>query len=602
MKRNRLAWLSIALIGLSWGFSNIAGSELTPNKAKTAQTEAPILARAIDAGLIRVGISDNGMMNYEYPSTQLSATGPFTVRDECNGAVLLNGQSGDRLSFGVNSAGFSFKATRANGASTLADLKQVQGPILIEPTSANTRLRILNITRRNEVPEYRGAFEIVRGLSSPNKLTAINIVGLEDYLKAVVPNELPMRYGLEAVKAQAVAARNYAIHPREKPWRTFDICDSQLCQVYFGSQSETPGSNQAIADTEGLIGIYDGDPILALFSSSHGGYAEAYSNAFSDPKTKQYPAPTIPYLIGGPDVPMNASLNLTSEEGARQFWTDPNAPSYDVESPYYRWEKRWTRSELEASLPQSLTKLSSDGSTRDFVSPAFRSSDAFGTLKNIKVLARGQSGKAMAVAIETSCGTWTLQKEFLIRKAFSMGGKMLPSGNVVFTLSRDAQGNLTAIRAQGGGFGHGVGLSQLGASWMSKHGYTFPSIVQHYYKGVSLGSIPVTVGNVADCAGAPQAMLTHFGVHQPSGILWIQDGDMQGRFTASPVTLRINEQSFSVAPNGYRTAVDVRKYLKPGAMNTLVLFPDAQAPNRKLKAWIDLYPPQKASTSQVSVR
>ncbi len=550
----------------------------------------------VDADLIRVGISDDNMTAWEYPLTQISGTGPFTVQDKATGMSLLNARAGEVVTVTVDQTGFHLKSnlqtvpatpppsSQALLKNTLNDLVQRPGPLLVSPVKPNDRLKIMNITRRKEIPQFRGVFEIVRGSSSPNKLTAVNVVSLEDYLKAVVPNELPMRYGLEAVRAQAVAARNYAIRPREKPWKVFDICDSQLCQVYLGSQTETPDSNRAIADTEGLVGVSDGEPILALFSSSHGGYAEDYSYAFSDPKTKQYPAPPIRYLKGGPDIAVEG-LNLRTEEGARKFWTNPGIQSFDVESPYYRWDKRWTRAELEATINRGLLTVSKDGSTKDFVSPLFKPTDSIGVLKSIKVLERGTSGKAMVVAIEGSRGVWTIKKEFLIRKVLMHGGRMLPSGNVVFTPVKDPKGQLIAMRAQGGGFGHGVGMSQLGASWMHKHGYRFPQIIQHYYKGVSLASRPITVG----AGQSDRPVVTRFDVSRAKGMLWIQDGE---NGNGAPVKIKLNGKELKLASNGARSGTEVDTYLRPGELNTLVLFPDEKHPQRKLKAWIDLYPPQ----------
>jgi SpoIID/LytB domain protein len=564
----------------------------------------------IDADLIRVGISDDAMTAQEYPLTQISATGPFTIQDKATGMLLYNGSAGEVVTISVDHAGFYLKGKNgmltAKGPAVAvpvpdlhvlavpssvspAAIMPVPGPLVVAPANNADRLKVMNITRRKEIPEFRGTFEVVRASSSPNKLSVVNVVSLEDYLKAVVPNELPMRYGVEAVKAQAVAARNYAVRPREKPWKTFDICDSQLCQVYLGSQTETPDSNRAIADTEGLVGLYNGDPILALFSSSHGGYAEDYSNAFSDPITKQYPAPPIAYLSGGPDVPLGTDLDLHTEAGARKFWTNPNVRSYDVDSPYYRWTKHWTRPELEADITKGLQQVSKDTSTRDFVSPWLKPGQSIGTLKAIKVLERGNSGKAMIVAIEGSKGTWRIEKEFLIRKVFNKGGKMLPSGNVVFTTTKSAKGQLWGITANGGGFGHGVGLSQLGASWMSKHGYPFPQIIQHYYRGVSLGSLPIAVGGAVS---ENRPVMTRFDVSHTQGMLWVQDGDsaadVPGKQTA--IELKLNGKTLKVQPHGFRSGMDVGDYLKSGALNTLVLFPDTKLPGRKLKAWIELYP------------
>jgi SpoIID/LytB domain protein len=565
----------------------------------------------IDADLIRVGISDDSMTTLEYPSAQISATGPFIIRDKTTGLPVLSGNAGDIVTVTVDKNGFYLKSTglaapmaqpfklpnlniQAVPASVSpAALMPVPGPLVAAPLNDNHRLKITNITRRKEIPEYRGVFEIVRAASSPTKLTVVDVVSLEDYLKAVVPNELPMRYGLEAVKAQAVAARNYAIRPREKPWKTFDICDSQLCQVYLGSQTETPGSNNAIADTEGLVGLYNGDPILALFSSSHGGYAENYSYAFSDPLTRQYPAPAIAYLQGGPDVPLPSDLDLRTEAGARKFWTSASFRSFDVESPYYRWEKSWTRPELEATLNQGLLAVSKDNSTKAFVSPLFNPGDSIGVFKGVNVLERGVSGKAMTVAIQGSRGTWTVKKEFLLRKVFSKGGKMLPSGNVVFTPQKDAKGAIIGLMANGGGFGHGVGLSQLGASWMHKHGYQFPQIVQHYYRGVSLGSIPIAVGP----GRAEKPVLTRFDVHQPKGMLWIQEGDsaqVQWPRKQAEIAIELNGKMLKLSPSGFRSGIEVNSYLRPGQLNTLMLYPDAQHPQRQIKAWIELYPAQPA--------
>lgn len=588
--------LSLTLLGLA-----VTGLVATRSMADWSPQK-----NYIDADLIRVGISDDSMTMLEYPMTKISATGPFIIRDKVTGLPVLSAQAGDIVTITVDRAGFYLKNSglsqpiakpapvpdlnlRAVPASVPAStVMPLPGPLVVAPLNEKDRLKIMNITRRKEIPEFRGVFEIVRASSSPNKLTVVDVVSLEDYLKAVVPNELPMRYGLEAVKAQAVAARNYAIRPREKPWKTFDICDSQLCQVYLGSQTETPDSNRAIADTEGLIGIYDGKPILALFSSAHGGYAENYSNAFSDPLTKQYPAPPIAYLRGGPDIPLPGGLDLSTEAGARKFWTNPNFKSYDVESSYYRWEKQWSRPELEATINKGLLEVSKDRSTQAFVSPLFKPGDSIGVFKGVKVLERGTSGKVMVLAIQGSRGTWTVKKEFLLRKVFSKGDRMLPSGNVVFTPQKNAGGAIIGLTANGGGFGHGVGMSQLGASWMHKHGYKFPQIVQHYYRGVSLGSIPITVGE----NGIDKPVITRFDVHQPKGTLWIQEGDS---VTSLPreqgnVTIELNGEKLTLSPEGFRSGVAVDQYLRAGQLNSLLLFPDNKDTDRKIKAWIELYP------------
>ena len=107
------------------------------------------------------------------------------------------------------------------------------------------------------------------------------MIEVEEYLKGVVPNEMPTSFGLEALKAQAVAARNYVLSPRVKASSNYDVVDSVASQVYYGANTEKALSNQAVKETEGLVAIYDWNLILAQYSSTAGGYTESFSNTFS---------------------------------------------------------------------------------------------------------------------------------------------------------------------------------------------------------------------------------------------------------------------------------------------------------------------------------
>lgn len=117
------------------------------------------------------------------------------------------------------------------------------------------------------------------------------MIEVEEYLKGVVPNEMPVSFGLEALKAQSVAARNYVLSPRTKASSNYDVVDSVASQVYFGANTERPLSNQAVTETEGIVALHNWDMIVAQYSSTAGGYTESYSNAFSDPKPKLFRHP-----------------------------------------------------------------------------------------------------------------------------------------------------------------------------------------------------------------------------------------------------------------------------------------------------------------------
>ena len=547
---------------------------LTPilNKSLALQTQQ----KSRDASLIRVGLSDNSMKSQSYPRMTLSCSGAFRGIDTSSGKVVLNGKPWQQVRVAVNPSGFRLMDSIGRV------LKQgITGPVRFEPLNTSKhRMRVPSLLRRRRIPSYRGVLIVERAKPLMTKLTVINELPMQDYLKAVVPNELPMRFGLSAVKAQSVAARNYAIRPRERPWDNFDICDSQYCQAYYGAQTETSGTTNAIASTTGLVALHQGEPILALYSSSHGGHSESYENAFSEPKTNQFPGIPLPYLTGHPDV-AGGYGDLSTEKAARYFWTH-RIKSYDTASSYYRWSKRWTRWQLQTQLNKSLREISDEKFTQPFIKPLFRPGQRIGELQGLTVLKRGKSGKAMTLRIDGTSGSWTLQKEFVIRKALKHRGRMLPSANFVLDKSTSSNGKLLSLTARGGGFGHGVGMSQYGASAMSKRGYHYSKILQHYYRGASIGTIPISIqNNPAQLNPAPEQL--SFYVKQPSGTLYVKNAT-----PGKPITISLNGQFHQVnLGNASNGSVLVNHLLKPNRLNKLTVYPQA---GQSLKTWIELYP------------
>ena len=141
-----------------------------------------------------------------------------------------------------------------------------------------------------------------------------------------------------------------------------------------------------------------------------------------------------------------------------------------------------------------MKKTLVDQSKTGFVTPIFRNTDDLGTIKDIKVMKRGASGKAIELDIMTSKSCYRISKELVIRRVFQKDGISLPSANVIFEKKLDNDGNVTDITAYGGGFGHGVGMSQYGAGYMAtKLKQPYYNILRHYYKGISLGTMPVNV-------------------------------------------------------------------------------------------------------------
>lgn len=436
-------------------------------------TPAVFAQEVID--LVRVGITDNKFQNVLKQEVKLYATADASICDKQTRRVIINVNAENDISI-KNTLG-GLEVTIDGKTSILRDF------VLISPTGL---LGVRELKRKGLPAVYHGAFEVVQKPDHTG-FYLVNLVEIQEYLKGVVPNEMPIRFGLEALKAQTVAARNYVLTPRTQAYEEFNVVDSVSSQVYFGANTEADLATRAVMETDGIVALYDNELILSLYSSTAGGYTESYAYAFSDPKTKAFPSISKPYLVAVPDKEYFDSLE--DEEKAKEFYKS-RVPSYDIDSPYYRWQKTWAVGELENILKKTLLAQSKTG----FVSPIFKEGDDFGHLKDIKVMRRGASGKVIELDIMTTKGCYRVSKELVIRKVFQKDGVSLPSANVVFEKELDTYGNPVDIIAYGGGFGHGVGMSQFGAGFLAtKMNQPYYNILRHYYTGISLGTKPVEV-------------------------------------------------------------------------------------------------------------
>ncbi len=424
---------------------------------------------------VRVGISNTNFNTYLFNEIEFNDAQNLVVMDSATGYTV---PENNNISI--------YKITSENNLFRIYQdgelvARNLTGPILIRSISEDKLIPINGLKRKGKQALYRGYIELTRSKKDISKFAIVNVLSLKNYLRGVVPNEMPVKFGLEALKAQTVAARNYAVTPRVKAYQEFDLCDSVACQVYYGANTEEPLSDKAIDETNGIIATDKEDkPILALYSSTAGGYTESYEYAFSDPSTKQFPSNDIPYLTAVPDD--KKFKPLEDEKSAEEFYmSKPEA--FDDMSPYYRWSKEWTKDELQSVLAKTLIAQSKTG----FISPALTNAEDFGELQSIKVIKRGKSGKIIKLEIVTDKNTFTVQKELVIRRCFQKNAISLPSANFVITY---IDSETPVYKFNGGGFGHGVGLSQWGAGKMASLGYSYDEILQHYYKGIKLSTMP----------------------------------------------------------------------------------------------------------------
>lgn len=347
---------------------------------------------------------------------------------------------------------------------------------------------------RTENQKFKGSLKII---DETEHLTAINMLSLEDYLLSVISSEMNASSPLELLKAHAVISRSWLLAQKAKAreiqgdycsclstedtyirWYDredhthFDVCADDHCQRYQGiSKAYTPEVSRAMHATCGEVLTYGGKICDARFSKCCGGITERFENTWE-------PVPH-PYLDRIYDAATSdPGYDLTDEQQARQ-WILSSPPAfchtadktvlqavlndYDRETQhFFRWKTTYT--------PEALSALVHKRSGIDF-----------GTILALKPLERGVSGRIVRLQITGSRKTLVIGKELVIRKFFS-DSHLYSSAFIV----EKENGGFTFY---GAGWGHGVGLCQIGAAVMATQGYTYRQILAHYFKNSQIEKI-----------------------------------------------------------------------------------------------------------------
>ncbi|MCI0513587.1 SpoIID/LytB domain-containing protein [candidate division KSB1 bacterium] len=322
----------------------------------------------------------------------------------------------------------------------------------------------------NFVRQYTGIIEM--HLNKSGKITVINELPLERYLQGVVPSEMPATFPVEALKAQAVAARTIAIRKMGivHPNQPFDVCDDVHCQVYQGISNETEPTNRAVSSTHGKVLAVSGNLCDAVYAAVCGGHTEAAEHAWQSQE--------VPYLKGVLDYKLKAYGSLGSflqnETNVRQWITGApksfcNPEKTEIQAllngqaKYFRWQVQYSATEL-AQIIQSKTGQN------------------LGKLNNLEPVSRGVSGRLKTLRVVGSKKSFTIDGELEIRRALSQN--TLYSSCFVIDKLKNGQFIL-----RGAGFGHGVGMCQYGAAGMALKGKNYLEILLHYYNGAELLSL-----------------------------------------------------------------------------------------------------------------
>lgn len=361
---------------------------------------------------------------------------------------------------------------------------------------------------------YRGIIDFIH--NSDGTITAVNVIDLEEYLYGVVASEIPSSYEYEAIKAQACAARTYALYKWNRESDIgYDICDSTHCQAYMGYDYEDSTTRQAVIDTEGELIYYNGSPIEALFFSSSGGYTEdavnvwgtdvAYLKAVDDSQEINCPEWERTVTLDDLDNLIQTNgYNIGSATGMR----------ITIDNKTNRVQKLeilGTEGIKTITLEACRTVFGSIGSsfnsrnytiTNGVVESGGKTetvtSNVIGTfisepLEGFKVGSDYVIGADCAVIYSNASGA----------KAYGYDGKEIDLDDIpniddlITTTTTVTTPNSTSgttvisskgstIEIKGYGIGHGVGLSQMGANGMAKNGADYKEILKHYYTGVTV--------------------------------------------------------------------------------------------------------------------
>lgn len=360
---------------------------------------------------------------------------------------------------------------------------------VVNPTNSG-RTDLLSVHRNQGIPSYRGNFEIHK---TEEGLLLINELLLEEYLYAVVPSEMPSTYPPESLKAQAVCARTYSYGYLEHaglPALGAHVDDSVNYQVY-NNIMEKKSSTDAVRQTEGELLLQDGKPITAYYYSTSCGYGT------DDRIWKEEGEGAAPYLRSvhiaqdennesqeiseQTDTTQTDELQKKSEqeEVLREYLTTVHEEDYEKEEPWYRWS--YTVQDLDIDLLKK--KLQERGiSFTDFKK-----------IKDMEIIRRAAGGSARTLVISTDQGELQVEGEYEIRYVLNQEGEVirqddsayilstiLPSAYFVMDLQKGKKG-ITGYTLSGGGFGHGVGMSQNAAKAMAQSGRTYEEILAMFY-------------------------------------------------------------------------------------------------------------------------
>jgi len=384
------------------------------------------------------------------PSATLGGTGTWRIYSRTTTDMVARGNADETMR--VEARGGQLVVLKSDGSKT----SRRDAPFRVRTASPESF-----VTYGGK--KYRGEIIIT---PSDNGLLVVNRLGVESYLRGVVPLEIGGRKAGEeaAVEAQAVAARSYAYaHMAEAGNRAFDMYGSVQDQDYGGVNAETPISDAAVASTHDVVMRYAGRVISAPYHSTCGGSTAAVSEVWWRQSDKPYLRPVSDRI--------------------------PGTDSYYCDiSGRFRWTTTFEGDQLKSTLEKYLGSVTQASEPPVTPNPS-AARLSLGRVTGFRIEGRTASDRVAAVSIQTDRGNYVIRGNdvrFVLR---TPSGSLLNSTYFTADATPDANGEITHLVLHGGGYGHGIGMCQFGAIGRARAGQDYKTILTTYYPGTTVGRI-----------------------------------------------------------------------------------------------------------------
>jgi stage II sporulation protein D len=509
-------------VGLLFAILSVSIAKTTYAQISTENVRIGLEAKY--KSVTSVPITDNGIMfgyqvnGFYSPETALNSSSGFSMRSTDNYYVKISNtyttyEQALKKAIEMNASGV--KAAPASlgnrvwsvycGGYSSSEaqnmLSRISGGTIVSPNGKRTELingqGVMLICDNSEAyptiaplsseaitlsdRKYRGQIEFNR---AQGNITVINVVNIEDYLRSVVPSEMPASWGVEALKAQAVAARTYTSRTRKHDSQEYDLCDGTHCQAYVGYTNENSNTTIAVNQTHGQKIYYNDELIQASYFSSSGGYtansenvwvsALPYLRAVPDPYDTQGKVWTRTFTVNDLNTLLNnKSINIGNI-------TDMKIDSYE-----------------ESGRVNSLTIVGSSGSKtlkkeeiRTFFSPSL-DSRMFSMVSDGAIVSDSITVQGDSLTMNKTLDNIKLYAADGIEKEVALGSSLYVVDGNGATKTYSMQSQNTSVASgtfvlNGKGYGHGVGMSQYGAKGMADAKFSYIDILKSYYTGVTI--------------------------------------------------------------------------------------------------------------------